>query len=293
MKRYVWMTLAGVVLLAAVLIPMSLNQQHTLQNGAADEAVGSDTSSLLSSAADSESDRAQYMPSDSEYTASVANSGEAGSGQTDFAAESEPTKDTEAVVQTPEASSGDTARPQEPQGSSVPAISSPAHVESVTSRPAVSVPAVSAPESTRPSSSVPASSRPASSDMSGVSLPYAEQVIQLVNQERAREGLGALTINRSAAAAAQTRAREIVESFSHTRPDGTSFSTALAEHGVGYRRAGENIAWGQKTPVQVMDAWMNSPGHRANILNADFTSIGVGYYQDASGRPYWTQLFIG
>ena len=95
----------------------------------------------------------------------------------------------------------------------------------------------------------------------------------------------------SVQAAAQIRAKEIETSFSHTRPDGSSFSTALTQQGVTYRGSGENIAWGQKTPEQVMNGWMNSDGHRANILNKNYTTIGVGLYQNASGTNYWTQLF--
>lgn len=122
---------------------------------------------------------------------------------------------------------------------------------------------------------------------------YTEQVVDLVNQERKKAGLQPLSINRSAETAAQIRAKEIEKSFSHTRPNGSSFSTALTEQGIRYRSSGENIAWGQKTPQQVMDGWMNSSGHRANILNKKFTSIGVGYYKNATGVNYWTQLFIG
>lgn len=121
---------------------------------------------------------------------------------------------------------------------------------------------------------------------------FANQVVDLVNKERTKAGLPALTVDSGAAAAAQTRAKEIVSSFSHTRPDGSAFSTALSAAGVNYTGAGENIAYGQTTPEQVMDGWMNSAGHRANILNGSFTSIGVGHYQDASGVDYWTQLFI-
>ncbi|MCC8083808.1 MAG: CAP domain-containing protein, partial [Clostridium sp.] len=91
---------------------------------------------------------------------------------------------------------------------------------------------------------------------------------------------------------AQTRAREIEKSFSHTRPDGSSFNTALTEAGVSFRGAGENIAYGQTTPQQVMEGWMNSSGHRANILNANYTSIGVGHYKNGAGVDYWAQLFI-
>ena len=121
---------------------------------------------------------------------------------------------------------------------------------------------------------------------------FADQVVSLVNQERAKAGLSPLTVNRSVVNAAQTRAKEITSSFSHTRPDGKSFSTALTEAGVNYRGSGENIAYGQKSPEEVMNGWMNSSGHRANILNASFTQIGVGHYRSAAGVDYWTQLFI-
>lgn len=120
---------------------------------------------------------------------------------------------------------------------------------------------------------------------------FVQQVVNLVNQERAKAGLSPVTADTSMQAAAQVRAREIEKSFSHTRPDGSSFSTALTQQGVTYRGSGENIAWGQKTPEQVMNGWMNSDGHRANILNKNFTKIGVGYHQNASGTNYWTQLF--
>ena len=119
---------------------------------------------------------------------------------------------------------------------------------------------------------------------------YVQQVVNLVNEERAKEGLAPLTLDTKVSAAAQVRAREIVTSFSHTRPDGTSFATALKEQNISYRRAGENIAWGQKSPEAVMDAWMNSSGHRANIMNPNFTTIGIGYCQ-VNGVNYWCQLF--
>lgn len=121
--------------------------------------------------------------------------------------------------------------------------------------------------------------------------PYAAQILNLVNEERAKAGLSSVKLDTNITAAANVRAVEIKESFSHTRPDGSSFSTALKEQGVSYRGSGENIAWGQKSPEQVMNAWMNSDGHRANILNQNFKNIGVGYYQDANGVNYWVQLF--
>ena len=119
---------------------------------------------------------------------------------------------------------------------------------------------------------------------------FASQVVALVNAERAKQGLSALTIDTKVQQAALVRAKESVQSFSHTRPNGSSFSTALTEAGVSYRTAGENIAYGQSTPQQVMNAWMNSSGHRANILNANYTTIGVGYTV-INGTAYWAQLF--
>lgn len=123
------------------------------------------------------------------------------------------------------------------------------------------------------------------------SLSYAEQVVKLVNEERAKAGLSALELDNRIASAALIRAQEIKTSFSHTRPDGRKFSTVLTDNGIRFMGAGENIAWGQTSPEQVMNAWMNSDGHRANILDANFTKIGVGHYQDAAGRHYWAQLF--
>lgn len=122
-------------------------------------------------------------------------------------------------------------------------------------------------------------------------LTYAEQILKLVNEERAKAGLHALKLDTEISAAAQTRAKEIQISFSHTRPDGRKFSSVLTDNGIRFTGAGENIAWGQISPEKVMEAWMNSEGHRANILNAKFTKLGVGHLQNVSGRNYWVQLF--
>jgi len=119
---------------------------------------------------------------------------------------------------------------------------------------------------------------------------FVSQVAELVNAERAKVGLSPVTLDTTLSKAAQVRAKEIVNQFSHTRPNGSSFSTAITEQGFSFRGSGENIAYGQKTPQAVMNAWMNSDGHRANILNAKYTKIGVGYYQ-TNGVNYWTQLF--
>lgn len=164
-------------------------------------------------------------------------------------------------------------------------------------KPEVEVPEVEAPEVEKPEVEVPDVEKPGQSEEENgnsgteTELSYAEQVVKLVNEERAKYGLSPLTIDKSVESAALVRSKEIEKSFSHTRPNGSSFSTVLKEQGVNFMGAGENIAWGQKSPEEVMQGWMNSEGHRANILNAKFTKIGVGYYQNSNGTNYWTQLF--
>lgn len=130
----------------------------------------------------------------------------------------------------------------------------------------------------------------------GVQEPEAEtpaaQVLALVNAQRARVGLGSLSLDPEASKAAGVRAREIQISFSHTRPDGRDFSTALSEAGASFRASGENIAYGQRSAEQVMDVWMNSAGHRANILNPGYSRIGIGHVKDSRGVDHWVQLFL-
>lgn len=159
-------------------------------------------------------------------------------------------------------------------------------------QPEVEQPEVEQPEAEQPETEQPETSQPENpgSAEENTDNSFASQVIALVNQERAKEGLSALTYDESIAKAALVRAKETETSFSHTRPNGTSFSTALTEAGVTYRGAGENIAYGQQTPEEVMNAWMNSAGHRANIMNKNFTKIGVGFYEN-NGVKYWDQLF--
>lgn len=158
--------------------------------------------------------------------------------------------------------------------------------------PGTGKPDTNTPEtSTPPAAEIPDVQDPDTGIENEEALSYAEQIVQLVNKERAKAGLPALEMNAEITAAANVRAKEIKQSFSHTRPNGSSFSSALKEQGVSFRGSGENIAWGQKSPEQVMEGWMNSDGHRANILNKNFKNIGVGHYQDANGVNYWVQLF--
>lgn len=117
----------------------------------------------------------------------------------------------------------------------------------------------------------------------------AMQVFSLVNSERAKYGLSPLTYDTTLSRAANIRAVEIKSLFSHTRPNGQSCFTVLDEVGYSYRSAGENIAYGQRSAKEVMDAWMNSEGHRANILG-DYDYIGIGVYE-SGGVIYWSQMF--
>lgn len=122
---------------------------------------------------------------------------------------------------------------------------------------------------------------------------YIARVVELVNVERQNAGLAPLAYDEQITYAATHRSYEMAASnyFSHTRPSGEICYTIFNEYNVSYWSAGENIAYGQRSPEEVMNGWMNSPGHRANILTAGFTKIGVGIAANANGRLYWTQLF--
>ncbi len=128
--------------------------------------------------------------------------------------------------------------------------------------------------------------------VNSTALSYEEQVVKLVNQARAQNGLKPLTANWELARMARYKSQDMHDKnyFSHTSPTYGSPFDMMRSFGISYRAAGENIAMGYATPQAVMNAWMNSPGHRANILNPSFTQIGVGYV--ANGN-YWTQEFIG
>ncbi|MDR0840686.1 MAG: Ig-like domain-containing protein [Christensenellaceae bacterium] len=119
----------------------------------------------------------------------------------------------------------------------------------------------------------------------------ALEVLNLVNQERANVDLSPLSIDNRLTAATNVRALEQVSTFSHTRPDGTACFTALDQAGLSYGYAGENIAMGQTSAQAVMTSWMNSEGHRANILNPNYTHIGIGHVLQAN-KHYWVQMFI-
>lgn len=134
-----------------------------------------------------------------------------------------------------------------------------------------------------------------SSAIAGSVAGIEAEVLRLVNAERAKEGLKALTMSDKLVNLAEMKAQDMAQKnyFSHTSPTyGTPFEM-LQKYGVSYRSAGENIAAGQATAEAVMRDWLNSSGHRANIMNANYTEIGVGYYKGGSYGTEWVQLFIG
>mgnify|MGYP005888099465 CR=1 FL=1 len=123
---------------------------------------------------------------------------------------------------------------------------------------------------------------------------FADRVIELVNIERAKEGLKPLKKDDTLTGLSDIRAKETVTLFEHKRPNGTKWSTILKENNVSYTNAGENIASGYSTPEDVVNAWMNSEGHRANIMSKTYEKIGVSCYIDNNSKDkyYWAQLFI-
>lgn len=160
--------------------------------------------------------------------------------------------------------------------------------------PDISVPDISLPENEKPENTLPdlenTPQNPGVDQNADSSL--ASQVISLVNKYRAENGLSAVEYDATLKNAADKRAKEIETVFSHTRPDGNDCFSVLGEYGISYRGAGENIAMGQSSAEEVMNDWMNSDGHRKNILNPNFTKLSVGLHKGSDGRLYWTQLFI-
>lgn len=125
---------------------------------------------------------------------------------------------------------------------------------------------------------------------------FEKKVVDLTNQERVKAGLSPLKADNAALSKmARDKSADMRDKnyFDHQSPTYGSPFDMMKKYGITYRAAGENIAAGQKTPEEVVNGWMNSPGHRANILNANYTTIGVGYVSGGSYGSYWTQEFIG
>ncbi len=162
-----------------------------------------------------------------------------------------------------------------------------------TSAPETSKPDPSAPETSKPEPSAPETSKPSAPEAPASSLSaYEKRVAELVNEIRRENGLNELTLSEKLSDGAREKSRNMLEKgyFAHESPTYGSPFDMMKAFGIFYRTAGENIAMGYATPEEVVDAWMNSEGHRANILNPSFTEIGIGYLSNGS---YWTQWFIG
>ena len=121
---------------------------------------------------------------------------------------------------------------------------------------------------------------------------FEAEVVRLVNEIRVSNGLSALTQDWELSRVARYKSQDMknLGYFSHTSPTYGSPFSMMKNFGISYKTAGENIAKGYSTPKAVVDAWMKSPGHRANILNSSYTHIGVGF---VSSGNYWTQMFVG
>ena len=124
-------------------------------------------------------------------------------------------------------------------------------------------------------------------------ISLQKKVISIVNKNRKKKGLEALTMDEKLMKAAQDRAKELTKSFSHTRPNGTSCFTIFEKYKITPTASGENIAAGQRSAAAVMDSWMNSPGHKENIMNNRFKKIGVGLVivPNDMYSYYWVQMF--
>lgn len=121
-----------------------------------------------------------------------------------------------------------------------------------------------------------------------------QEILKLVNAERSKAGVKPLTLNWELSRVAKFKSEDMRDNnyFSHTSPTYGSPFNMIKNFGISYSAAGENIAAGQKTADEVMKAWMNSSGHKANILNANYTQLGVGKATGGSYGTYWTQMFI-
>ncbi len=186
------------------------------------------------------------------------------------------------VTSTPAVTAKPTATP------AVTATAKPTATPVVTATPVATAKPVETPAATE----APTATKKPEPSSDADNLSYEKQVVELVNEQRAAYGLNPLTLSSKLSDVARLKSQDMHDNnyFSHTSPTYGSPFDMMKTFGISYRTAGENIAKGYATPEAVVNAWMNSEGHRANILNANYTTIGVGYV--ASGN-YWTQEFVG
>lgn len=179
------------------------------------------------------------------------------------------------------------AAPAAPKPAAKPAVTKP-------TAPAVTQPAAKpATTPVAPKPAAPAAATTPSNTVSSSNLSYEQKVAELVNVERQKAGLPALVFDQSISNVARTKSKDMAANnyFAHQSPTYGSAGDMLTKFGIKWSAWGENIASGQRTPEAVVTAWMNSEGHRANILSSNFSKIGVGYAVNSNGTPYWTQMF--
>ncbi|WP_232794386.1 MULTISPECIES: CAP domain-containing protein [Pseudofrankia] len=174
-----------------------------------------------------------------------------------------------------------------PSSAPTPPATSPAAPPAPTTTPPRTVP------TTRPPTTRPATTSPAAPPPPPATGTKADEVVRLTNVERAKAGCKPLAVDARLTSAAQAHTADMAQKnyFSHTSLDGRSFADRIRATGFPGTSIAENIAAGGTTPAQTVEMWMNSEGHRANILNCSYTHIGVGYAEGGSYRFYWTQDF--
>jgi uncharacterized YkwD family protein len=154
-----------------------------------------------------------------------------------------------------------------------------------------------APDESKPEVNTPAEEKPAAptenNNTNLVVSSYEQKVVELVNVERQKAGLPELTLDSEISNVAKIKSKDMADNnyFAHQSPTYGSAGDMLSQFGIKWSAWGENIASGQRTPEDVVTAWMNSSGHRANILSPNFSRIGVGYVTNSNGTSYWTQMF--
>lgn len=174
---------------------------------------------------------------------------------------------------------------------STPSVPSTPSTPSTPTNPVPSIPVD--PKPIQPAEPVkPVEPTPIAPSVSGLSAIEAE-VVRLVNIERQKEGLQPLVASAELSNVARLKSEDMAKNnyFSHTSPTYGSPFDMMKQFGISYRTAGENIARGQLTAQSVVNGWMNSSGHRANIMNPSFNKIGVGHFKSSNGTNYWTQMF--
>lgn len=160
-------------------------------------------------------------------------------------------------------------------------------------KPEATKPVETQPEAAKPATPAPAPAQTPTESTNTAVSSYEQKVVELVNVERQKAGLPALKLDTAISNVARIKSKDMADNnyFAHQSPTYGSAGDMLSKYGIKWSAWGENIASGQKTPEDVVNAWMNSSGHRANILSSNYSRIGVGYVTNSNGTSYWTQMF--